>query len=179
MPTYPSDRTSSAMLNLQKEVLNVYEQANRAWFARVKSEVNLWSALARKLSATRYTPEALDSYQKFMVERVQMAAEDGRQLLHDCQESRKSSLAHYPVDGRPQVTGALWSRGPIPSSVNKVAGEARFIARPRTPDDFLNQSFVASQRCRAACGRPYTIWVPLFASGARSLRRNESTDPPR
>jgi hypothetical protein len=89
------------MLNLQKEVLNVYEQANRAWFARVKSEVNLWSALARKLSATRYTPEALDSYQKFMVERVQMAAEDGRQLLHDCQESRKSSLAHYPVDGRP------------------------------------------------------------------------------
>jgi hypothetical protein len=87
MPTYSSDRTSSAMLNLQKEVLNVYEQANRAWFARVKSEVNLWSALARKLSATRYTPEALDTYQKFMVERVQMAAEDGRQLLHDCQES--------------------------------------------------------------------------------------------
>ena len=53
MSTTPSDRTSSAMLNLQKEVLDVYEQASRAWFDRVKSEVNLWSALARKLSATR------------------------------------------------------------------------------------------------------------------------------
>jgi hypothetical protein len=75
------------VLNLQKEVLDVYEQASRAWFDRVKSEVNLWSALARKLSATRYTPEALDTYQKFMAERMEMAAEDGRQLLHDCQET--------------------------------------------------------------------------------------------
>ena len=87
MATNPSDRTSSAMLNLQKEVLDVYEQASRAWFDRVKSEVNLWSALARKLSATRYTPEALDTYQKFMAERMEMAAEDGQRLLHDCQET--------------------------------------------------------------------------------------------
>jgi hypothetical protein len=87
MATNPSDRTSSAVLNLQKEVLDVYEQASHAWFDRVKSEVNLWSALARKLSATRYTPEALDTYQKFMTERMEMAAEDGRQLLHDCQET--------------------------------------------------------------------------------------------
>jgi len=87
MPTSSSDRTSSAMLNLQKEVLDVYEQASRAWFARLKSEVNLWSALARKLSATRYTPEALDTYQKFMAERMEMAAEDGQRLLHDCQET--------------------------------------------------------------------------------------------
>ena len=75
------------MLNLQKEVLDVYEQASRAWFARVKSEVNVWSSLARKLSATRYTPEALDTYQKFMAERMEMVAEDGRRLLHDCQET--------------------------------------------------------------------------------------------
>ena len=75
------------MLNLQKEAFDVYEQASRAWFDRVKSEVNLWSALARKLSATRYTPEALDTYQKFMVERMEMAAEDGQRLLLDCQET--------------------------------------------------------------------------------------------
>ena len=80
MDANPSDRISSAMLNLQKE-------ASRAWFDRVKSEVNLWSALARKLSATRYTPEALDTYQKFMAERMEMAAEDGRRLLHDCQKT--------------------------------------------------------------------------------------------
>jgi len=59
MDANPSDRISSAMLNLQKEVLDVYEQASRSWFDRVKSEANLWSALARRLSTTRYTPEAL------------------------------------------------------------------------------------------------------------------------
>jgi hypothetical protein len=103
MATNPSDRTSSAVLNLQKEVLDVYEQASRAWFDRVKSEVNLWSALARKLSATRYTPEALDTYQKFMTERMEMAAEDGRQLLHDCQETTQ------------KLTRSLSSGWPTPS----------------------------------------------------------------
>jgi hypothetical protein len=29
------------MVNVQKELLDVYEQASRAWVARVKSEVDL------------------------------------------------------------------------------------------------------------------------------------------
>ena len=77
---------SEAMVNMQKELLDVYEQASRAWLARVKSEVDLWSDLATKLSATRSMPEALESYQKFVTQRMQMAAEDGRQLVEDCQK---------------------------------------------------------------------------------------------
>jgi hypothetical protein len=80
------DRTEAAIA-LQKELLETYEQASRAWLERVKSEVELWSQLAAKLSGTRSVPEALQVYQKSVTERMQMAAEDGRRLFNDCQET--------------------------------------------------------------------------------------------
>ena len=74
------------MLNMQKELLEAYEQASRAWLARVKSEVELWSELAAKLSSTHSVPEILQTYQKCVAQRMQMAAEDGRQLFEECQK---------------------------------------------------------------------------------------------
>ena len=74
------------MLNSQKELLDMYEQASRAWLARVKSEIDLWSDLASKLSTTRSVPEALEAYQKCAAQRMQMAADDGRQLFDECQK---------------------------------------------------------------------------------------------
>jgi hypothetical protein len=71
--------------NLQKELLDAYQQANRVWLDRVKSEMELWSELATKLSATRSVPEALGVYQKGVAERMQMTAEDGRKLFDECQ----------------------------------------------------------------------------------------------
>jgi len=93
---------TDAMLGMQKEVLDAYEQASRAWLARVKSEVDFWSDLATKLSATRSAPEALETYQKSAAQRMQMAAEDGRRLSDDCQK-----MMH-------KITGSLsngWPRG--------------------------------------------------------------------
>jgi hypothetical protein len=40
-------------MGMQKELLEAYEKASRVWLARVKSEVDLWSKLAPKLTATR------------------------------------------------------------------------------------------------------------------------------
>jgi Phasin protein len=77
---------TDAMLGMQKELLDSYEQASRAWLARVKSEVDLWSALAAKLSTTRSVPEALNAYQECAAQRMQMAAEDGQRLLAECQK---------------------------------------------------------------------------------------------
>jgi predicted phage tail protein len=77
---------TEAMVNMQKEVLDAYEQASRAWLARIKSEVELWSQLASKLSATRSAPEAMQAYQECVAQRMQMAAEDGRRLADDCQK---------------------------------------------------------------------------------------------
>ena len=76
---------TEGMRNLQKELLETYEQAGRAWLDRVKSEVELWSRLGAKLTATRSVPEAMEAYQKCVAERMQMAAEDGKRLFDECQ----------------------------------------------------------------------------------------------
>jgi hypothetical protein len=47
---------TEAMLSMQKELLDAYDQSSRAWLARVKTEVDLWSDLAKKLSATQVRP---------------------------------------------------------------------------------------------------------------------------
>ena len=72
--------------NLQKELSETYEQASRAWLARVNSEIALWSELATKLSATRSIPEALEVYQKCVAQRMQMAVEDGQRLFDECRK---------------------------------------------------------------------------------------------
>jgi hypothetical protein len=77
---------TEAMLAMQKDLLDAYEQASRAWLTRVKSEVDLWSDLATKLTATRSAPEAVEAYQKCAAQRMQMAAEDGRRMTEDCQK---------------------------------------------------------------------------------------------
>ena len=78
---------SEAMLNMQKELLDAYEQASRAWLARMKSELDLWTGLADKLTATRSVPEALAAYQECAAQRMKMAAEDGQRLSDECEMS--------------------------------------------------------------------------------------------
>jgi phasin protein len=76
---------TNAMLNLQKDLIELYEQASRSWLNRVKSEMELWSGLASKLTRTHSVPEAMEAYQKCVREQMQMAADDGRRLFDDCQ----------------------------------------------------------------------------------------------
>ena len=77
---------TEATLKVHKELLEAYEQASRAWVARIQSEVDLWSQLAAKLAATRSIPEALGAYQESVSRRMQMAADDGWRLSDDCKE---------------------------------------------------------------------------------------------
>jgi hypothetical protein len=77
---------TDAMIAMQKDLLETYEQASSASMARMKSEVDLWSGLGAKLMATRSIPEALETYQKCVAQRMQMAAEDGRRLFEECQK---------------------------------------------------------------------------------------------
>jgi Phasin protein len=100
----PGQQRSETIVNMQKELLDVYEQASRAWLGRVKSEVDLWSELAAKLSATRSMPEALDSYQKFVTQRMQMAAQDGRQLVEDCQKIAQKMTRSLSGNGWPTTS---------------------------------------------------------------------------
>ena len=88
--TMESERSEQSRRNERREtiqdLLDAYEHSSRVWLARLKSEVDLWSELAAKLSATRSMPEALDSYQRFVLQRMEMAAQDGRQLAEDSQD---------------------------------------------------------------------------------------------
>jgi len=81
-----SKEQTAATLQMQQELLAAYDQASRAWLARVQSEVDLWSDLAAKLTATRSVPEAVSAYQEAVAQRLKMAAGDGRHLADECQE---------------------------------------------------------------------------------------------
>ncbi len=85
MLEWGQERTQAA-LALQKAILESYEQASRDWLARLQSEVNLWSDLANKLSATHSVPEGLEAYSKCVSQRMQMAADDGRRLVEQSQQ---------------------------------------------------------------------------------------------
>ena len=77
---------TEAMLAVQKQLLDGYEEASRAWIARVKSEVELWSELAAKLSASSSIPEGMEAYRECVSHRMQMAAEDGKRLFDEGQK---------------------------------------------------------------------------------------------
>jgi hypothetical protein len=81
---------TDAMLAMQKEFLDTYEQAGQAWLSRVKSEADLWSELAAKLTGTHSVPEALSAYQQTMVQRMKMASEDGKRLSDEAQRLMKT-----------------------------------------------------------------------------------------
>jgi hypothetical protein len=92
------ERAEAAMI-LQRELLDAYEQASRAWLARVQSEVQLWSELATKLIATRSASEAVQAYTKSVSRRMQMSAEDGKRLLDDCQRVTSKITKSLAPDG--------------------------------------------------------------------------------
>ena len=97
-----NERTEAAIA-LQKAVLESYEQASRAWLARVQSEIALWSELANKLGTSHTVPEALETYTKCVSQRMRMAADDGRRLFDESQQITqkiaKSLGSGWPTGG--------------------------------------------------------------------------------
>jgi len=71
---------------LQKELLESYGRISRAWLDRVQSEVTLWSDVSRRLSSTSSTSEAVETYTKWVSQRMQMATEDAQRLFNESQE---------------------------------------------------------------------------------------------
>ena len=75
---------AEAMLRLQKELLDMCEQASRDWLTRLKSETELWSGLGTKLAETRSIPDAIKLYQECILQRVEMAKSDAQRLSDQC-----------------------------------------------------------------------------------------------
>ena len=102
-PPFPGlgKEQTEAMFHMHKELLDAYEQASRAWLERVKSEVDLWSQLATKLTSTRSIPEAVTAYQECVAQRIKMAAEDGRRLSEESQKIASTITRSLSNAGRP------------------------------------------------------------------------------
>src|SRR5215470_18565756 len=79
-----ANERTEAMLRLQTDLLDLYDQASRDWLAQLKSEAELWSGLATKLAGTRSVPDAIKSYQEWISQRVEMAAADAQRLSDEC-----------------------------------------------------------------------------------------------
>lgn len=77
---------AEAFTALQKELMESYEEAGRAWTERVRTEMELWTELGRKLTATRSVPEAVEIYKQSLTRRMQMATEDSQKFAADCQK---------------------------------------------------------------------------------------------
>jgi hypothetical protein len=93
-----------ALLDLQRELIETYDQLSRRWLERVKSEVDLWSALAAKLAATSSVPEAIQAYQESVAQSVRLVAEDGRRLAEGGQKI-VSTIARTLPDGKAVASG--------------------------------------------------------------------------
>jgi hypothetical protein len=107
---YATEAGTKEATNLQKELRDIYEHASHAWTERMKSEMELWSALATKLSTARSVPEAIEVYQKGVAQRMQMAAEDGRQLLDDYRNITEK-ITRAMSSGMSSVSGGMSSLG--------------------------------------------------------------------
>jgi hypothetical protein len=70
-------------MTLLKELSDACEQVAARWASRVKSEVELWSELGKKVIASRSVPERFDLYRDGIAQRLQMAAEDEHRLFED------------------------------------------------------------------------------------------------
>lgn len=77
---------AEALTALQKELMEAYEEAGRAWTERARTELELWSELGKKLTETRSMPEAVQIYQQSLTRRMQMATEDSQKLAADWQK---------------------------------------------------------------------------------------------
>lgn len=91
-----------AAMEIQKEVLEAYEQISLEWLERVKWEAKLWSELAASMSAAKSVPDAMAAVPNCATQRMRMAAEDGRRILSDSQKMANAvtrGMAHGPSVG--------------------------------------------------------------------------------
>ena len=76
----------------QVELLAGFQELNKYWVARAKSEADLTSDLLTKLMSTRSVPESATAYQEWSKRRMEMAVEDGKRLFADSIKLMETSV---------------------------------------------------------------------------------------
>jgi Phasin protein len=79
---------------LQKELLDTFEQINRAWFVRAQSEIDLAAEFIGKVAGTRSIPDMANAYQECVSRQLEMLAEDSRRILADGEKLLRAGTRH-------------------------------------------------------------------------------------
>ena len=88
------------LLGLQRDLVVSCEQARRAWFDRVKSEVDSWTQLTSKVSNSRSPAEIAGAYQEWIGAHLRMTIDDGERLSNHCQHFIQKMTRSFG-NGRP------------------------------------------------------------------------------
>ena len=94
-------KQAETLMEMQKELQSLVEQANRDWLARLEKERALASELAAKLSAAKSLPDVAQEYQEWMTQRMGMMVEDSQKFFADSQKFMNSAVRLMTKGGWP------------------------------------------------------------------------------
>jgi hypothetical protein len=77
---------------MQKELLDTFEQFNRAQLAHVKREMDLASEFVGKVTAARSVPDVMGAYQDWISKCISLFAEDGGKLFQESQRVLNATM---------------------------------------------------------------------------------------
>jgi Phasin protein len=70
-------------VNVQSELIEEIQEANRHWLDRIQSEANLAAEYASKLSSVRSIPDAMAVSRDWSAQYLQRLADDGKHIADD------------------------------------------------------------------------------------------------
>ena len=79
-------RGVESIVQMQKDMFDTLAEMNQRWLGRTTAEANLASELGAKLVAARSLPESAEACQRWMAQRMKLAAEDGQRFATDSQK---------------------------------------------------------------------------------------------
>jgi hypothetical protein len=79
-----------ALVEMQKQILDSFDEANRAWLARARLEAVLGIELVNRLTTAHSIHAVASAYAECMSRHLDMLAEDGRRMLDDSKRLLKS-----------------------------------------------------------------------------------------
>ena len=67
---------------VQKQLLDTFEQFNREQLARARQEIDLASELSGKVASARSMPDVVNAYQSWISKRMALFVEDGQRIVN-------------------------------------------------------------------------------------------------
>ena len=88
---FESKRVETAK-EVQKQLLDTFEQLNRQQLARGKQEMEFASEFAGEITSARSVPDVMNAYQNWISKRIALYVEDSRKLFEDSQRVLNTTM---------------------------------------------------------------------------------------